>query len=231
MNVGELRTYIEPYLNSRGYEKTTRSNNRSYISLYLKFLETSDYEEMSSESVFEYMKPYIGKPLESSRRKRCEEFVEYVRKQQKEEQQINMFEENEMIDEPLNEVANEIKADTDSEETSGTSMPYIMTAPRSSDADAVDMAKKEAVANSSVQETSTSKGKGRPKKAESDKRKNSFSVYLSESSAEALKDLARYDRKDVSVLLAEIIEMFISKNEDILTEYRTFYKNRRQLRQ
>lgn len=80
-------------------------------------------------------------------------------------------------------------------------------------------------------DTSTSKGKGRPKKAESDKRKNSFSVYLSESSAEALRDLSRYDRKDISVLLAEIIEMFISKNEDILTEYRTFYKNRKQLRQ
>lgn len=79
--------------------------------------------------------------------------------------------------------------------------------------------------------TETTKGKGRPRKTENDKRKNSFSVYLSESSSEALRDLARYDRKDVSVLLAEMIEMFISKNEDILTEYRTFFKNRKQLRQ
>lgn len=70
------------------------------------------------------------------------------------------------------------------------------------------------------------KALGRPRKAAGDKRANSFSVYLNAENASALKDLAAYERKDVSVFLAEIIEKFISRNEQALMNYRIFQKNK-----
>lgn len=81
MNVKALRKQIEPFLSSKGCEGSTRENYRSFVKLYIDFLETSRYEEMSDESIDEYMKPYKGKSLENQRKKRVEDFREYVKGQ------------------------------------------------------------------------------------------------------------------------------------------------------
>ena len=256
MSIEELRALIEPYLDSKGYEKGkgTRTNARSYVKKMVDFMHEKNYSEISEKVISEYIKSYEGTSQLGARKLRCEEFAEYV----KGERQKNMFEEKEnavvvkteKVSE--NEVATDTGAISESEAVKETETNSDMASeneeklPVQADTDMIQEREtpKDTESESAQSETGVSvkkdtpitlqaetpKTKGRPKKAPKDRRENSFTVYLNAENAEALRDFAFYERKDVSVFLAEIIEQFISRNVEALNDYRTFQKTKKKLK-
>ena len=227
MSIEELRALIEPYLDSKGYEKGkgTRMNARSYVKKMVDFMHEKNYSEISEKVISEYIKSYEGTSQLGARKHRCEEFAEYV----KGERQKNMFEEKEnavvvkteKVSE--NEVATDTGAISESEAVKETKTNSDMASENKEESPVqadTDM----------IQDRETPKTKGRPKKAPKDRRENSFTVYLNAENAEALRDLAFSERKDVSVFLAETIEQFISRNVEALNDYRTFQKTKKKLK-
>lgn len=213
MSIEEYRALIEPYLDSKGYEigKRTRTNARSYIKKLVDFMQEKNYSEISNQVISEYIKSYEGTSHLVARKRHSEEFAEYV----KGERQVSMIEEKESEADIAgkNGATNGLEqAETDA----GINEPVQAES-------SFDMKNEPPVNKEKPERTTTL---GRPKKPAKDRRENSFCVYLNAKNAEALRDLAFSERKDVSVFLAEIIEKFISRNEQALMDYRIFQKNK-----
>ena len=226
MSLEQLRALIEKYLDSKGYQNKTRSNIRSYLKKLLDFMQEHGYEELNDTVISEYMRGYETTQTIGSRKLRVEEFVKYA----KGERQIDMFKENPVLSE--SEV---LQADTDMAATGESETQSQKTEPETPKGEGgqgdTDMAaSEESEGEQPDTEPATPKKKnGRPRKPAGDIRANSFSVYLTDANAEALKDLAAYERKEISVLLAEQVEKFISRNQEALIDYRTFQKNKKPL--
>ena len=227
MSIERLRALIEPFLDSKGYQNKTRSNIRSYLKILLDFMQSNNYEDLNDSVISEYIKSYEGKTQLGSRKSRVEEFAEYA----KGERQIDMFENNAVVEE--SEV---LQTNTDMATTGETETQSQKTEPETPKGEGrqgdTDMAASEAEPTNGSGQSKTerhTKKNGRPKKPAGDIRANSFSVYLNDKNAEALKDLAAYERKEISVLLAEQVEKFISRNQEALISYRTFQKNKKPL--
>lgn len=209
MSIEEYRALIEPYLDSKGYEigKRTRTNARSYIKKLVDFMQEKNYSEISNQVISEYIKSYEGKSQLVARKRHSEEFAEYV----KGERQASMIEEKES----KADIAGKNGATNGLEQTeTDTGMNEPVQGKSSFDM------------KNEPERTTTL---GRPKKPAKDRRENSFCVYLNAKNAEALKDLAFSERKEVSVFLAEIIENFISRNEQSLIDYRIYQKDKKPL--
>ena len=226
MSIERLRALIEPFLDSKSYQNKTRLNIRSYLKKLLDFMQSNNYEDLNNSVISEYIKSYEGKTQLGVRKLRVEEFAEYA----KGERQIDMFENNAVVEE--SEV---LQADTDMAATGETETQSQKTEPETPKGEGgqgdTDMAaSEESEGEQPDTEPATPKKKnGRPRKPAGDIRANSFSVYLTDANAEALKDLAAYERKEISVLLAEQVEKFISRNQEALIDYRTFQKNKKPL--
>jgi hypothetical protein len=210
MSLEELRALKEPFLDSKGYEKgkSTRANCSSYINKLFDFMNERGYSELNATVISEYLKKYEGTAQLGVRKLRVEEFLDFV----KGAKEMNSFDETKQSEEAESATTTEANEELQSE-----SEPVQPVS---------DIAYKK---ESESEQVEAPKTIGRPKKAEEDRKANSFSVYLNTTNAEALKDLAAYGKQEVSVLIAEIIEAFISRNGEALSDYRTFYKNRKPL--
>lgn len=239
MSIEEYRALIEPYLDSKGYDKgkSTYGTVKSYIKKLLDFMQEKNYSEISEKVISEYIESKAGTDGLISRQKRCEEFAEFVVKGERE---VSMRDEKALEheseattdmslsqeSEPPTAENEAVQNDSDMAMNQETETPEPVQSEANIENEPERM--NESVQNEPVQ-AETPKALGRPRKAAGDKRANSFSVYLNAENASALKDLAAYERKEVSVFLAEIIEKFISRNEQALMDYRMFQKNKKPL--
>lgn len=106
----------------------------------------------------------------------------------------------------------EVKADTDREETSGTSTQHIMTAPRGSDADMATGVHTETQPH--VQALSK-RGRGRKPKPENENR-TQISANISNEVYAGIKALAFVSQQPLSDLIAEILKAFYEDNHDAI---------------
>lgn len=196
MSFEEYRALIEPYLDSKGYEIGKRT--RTNARSYIKKLVDFMQEKNCSEISNQVISEYI-KSYEGTSHlvARKRHSEEFAEFVVKGEREASMKDEKAL--EHDNEAIPDMSLSHEPEPPTAQNEPVQAEPP---------------------------KALGRPRKAAGDKRANSFSVYLNAENAEALKDLAAYERKDVSVFLAEIIEKFISRNEQALMDYRIFQKNK-----
>lgn len=227
MSLEELRALKEPFLDDKGYEKgkSTRANCGSYLNTLFDFMAKEGHSELNATVISEYLKKYEGTKLFGSRKMRVEEFLDFT----KGAKEMNSFDETKQSEEAEAGVDMADKKESLSSVNEGnpdeTAEP---NAPKNEPEPAITTEPSEAL-QSEPEQAELPKTIGRPKKAEEDRKANSFSVYLNTTNAEALKDLAIYGKQEVSVLIAEIIEAFISRNSEALSDYRTFYKNRKPL--
>ena len=241
MKVEELRGLIEPYLDLHGYEGSMRANSKSYVKQLIDFIHANECEELNDRVISCYIKSKAGTAKIGSRELRCKEFAEYVESKKKGEPQLMIPEMNAVTEsieqdseEAISSMESEVKeasilASLNRTDIVGTTEAATESEPATSIMEASQIEPETAKESASKKEAEVVKPKGRPKKSETEQRKNNFSVYLTNEIAQGLRDLADYERKDVSVFIGEIIERFIKRNGKALYHYRTFLKERIQL--
>ena len=235
MNVAELRDFVEPFLASKSESKTTLIKYRSYLNTYLKFLETSEYEEMADESISSYTKKYLGGSNVTTRENIAREFRDYVLGQVKGDAPMI---ENEVIDEttahepepgaeqstelePLPEPTHEPEPEPEQstepepllEPTHETKPELIADSEATQESKAgSNMHKSEAI-QVPVQAL---KKRGRKPKPENENR-TQISANIDNGVYAGLKSLAFVSQQPLSDLIAEILKAFYEDNYEAIS--------------
>lgn len=225
MSIPELRALIEPYLDSQGYigdaKKSMRKNSKSYLNQLLEFMQGNNYEEISSQVIREYIKSFEGTSQLGARKKRCEEFAEYV----KGERQLSMIDEKKLENE--NEVAADTDVDMAMKQESETPEPLENEPTNESVQSVSDVAGKneppvkEETPIESVQAesapTEPQKAKDSPKKSKNENR-TQISAFLSNEVYLSIKALAFSTQQPISDIVAQVLSAFCEDNAEVIQD-------------
>ena len=215
MNVAELRDFVEPFLASKSESKTTLIKYRSYLNTYLKFLETSEYEEMTDEAISSYTKKYLGGSNVTTRENIAREFRDYVLGQVKGDAPMI---ENEVIDEttahePEPEPEQSTEPEPLLEPTHETKPELIADSEATQESKAGSNIHKSEAIQIPVQAL---KKRGRKPKPENENR-TQISANIDNGVYAGLKSLAFVSQQPLSDLIAEILKAFYEDNYEAIS--------------